>query len=673
MSNPLSDEDLKENTVYEDTRVLHISPIKIMMHLNTPTKDNIEFTRDIIQYTDTDENTKPPSQKTSSDSNKYPFFTNSVKYPKSLIMNRGYLFALDFFFNKELFESTLRENYTDYANQDDVVEDPLIEQASDTIDIGNVGHSIEDIKITLMDNTEYNVMTMLRCLMPISNEFGKVTSSTYRQYILGEFNMNIFAFNFLNPFKDDYLENLSLNVVGKPHLVTDVVWLNDTINHPIYREFVKTYNVKMRERLGFEKAVNVLINDKARDFTLKIAGFYTTRNPTGAPPGAPPDDIYNKLLNDLGKNRVSGAPTTLDKRQNAKNDTITTMESYLKNQSFIDNVNEIVKYVNVANKKPTIRKFTDMGLYDVFIQKVDEIANVITSVYNAMYMYNASKEFMITLSSDVTRQLGFLYMSAISVKTAKLVKLFIVGSVPQFDLNEKNRDGSDKSKEELDIIRELRDNHAQYVSLSKEINEALLNIYPPVRESSNFELQQLLKNMKEQQANPPSASTTDRSYSMKAEPDFFKDIYAKYITRTKRYSFPLRYTYTGVNTIATTESKESTAKVVYKEIHLLVDVVDKEKYMASKGSCEIKDDILTNEFLYLLNFDNLYQVNPYRLYESFDHMILNEKPDARIDAPSNPPSTPATNAESSKEPSSNNKTISQKGGRGGKKVTKRKR
>jgi hypothetical protein len=572
-----------------------------------------------------------------------------------------------------LFESTLRENYTDYANQDDVVEDPLIEQASDTIDIGNVGHSIEDIKITLMDNTEYNVMTMLRCLMPISNEFGKVTSSTYRQYILGEFNMNIFAFNFLNPFKDDYLENLSLNVVGKPHLVTDVVWLNDTINHPIYREFVKTYNVKMRERLGFEKAVNVLINDKARDFTLKIAGFYTTRNPTGAPPGAPPDDIYNKLLNDLGKNRVSGAPTTLDKRQNAKNDTITTMESYLKNQSFIDNVNEIVKHVNMTNKKPTIRKFTDMDLYDVFIQKVDEIANVITSVYNAMYMYNASKEFMITLSSDVTRQLGFLYMSAISVKTAKLVKLFIVGSVPQFDLNEKNRDGSDKSKEELDIIRELRDNHAQYVSLSKEINEALLNIYPPVRESSNFELQQLLKNMKEQQANPPSASTTDRSYSMKAEPDFFKDIYAKYITRTKRYSFPLRYTYTGVNTIATTESKESTAKVVYKEIHLLVDVVDKEKYMASKGNCEIKDDILTNEFLYLLNFDNLYQVNPYRLYESFDHMILNEKPDARIDAPSNPPSTPETNAESSKEPSSNNKTISQKGGRGGKKVTKRKR
>ena len=682
--------------IYEDTRILHISPIQIVMHLNTKPKEEITLTYDMISVpkpitekesepTPPGNSSPPPPQNggdsvdaapvptttetsSSGGSYKYPFFTNSVKYPKSMLINKGYAYCLEFFFNRDVFERTLLTNMKDYVNQDDIVADPLmdIEEANPeeilTLDTGNVGKSMDDLKALLMDNTEYNVMTMLRCLFPISSDFGKLVSTTYRQYILGEFNMNIFSFNFLNPFGTKNEEEISLKIHGKEDLITDVIWLNDVINHPEYREFVKTYNVKMRERLGFAKSVDVMVNDKLRDFALKLGSFYaapvatavptppaTAASPVAASPPAVAatavEDLYHKLLADLSGNMVNGAPTSLDKRQNAKNETIQRMMNRLQTDVFLDRLKEVTRQVetNPTTKKQTVRKFKQMDMYKQFLSNAEEVANTITRIYNDLFLYNSGKEFVINLSADVSRPFGLLYMSAIYVKTARLVKLFIQGIVPQFDLNEKNHDGSDKSKEEVDIIRELKENNTQYVELSKQINESLKNIYPPARESSNFDLQQLLKSMKEQQttslgvANGGSPSTI-------AEADFFKDIYAKYMRGTVRHPFSMHYMYTGVNTI--TAKTGDSGKNIMKEIHVMVDVIDKKKYIRKKNKCAVSDDILSNEFLYLLNFDNLYQVNPYRLYEGFEELMNHEVTPPSVE-PATPPPPPPNQVEPS--------------------------
>jgi hypothetical protein len=664
------------------------------MHLNTKPKEEITLTYDMISVPkpiDEKESESPPpppqtggdsvdaapapaptttESSSSGSSYKYPFFTNSVKYPKSILVNSGYAYCLEFFFNRDVFERTLMADMKDYVNQDDIVEDPLmdLEEANPeealTLDTGNVGKSVDDLNALLMDNTEYNVMTMLRCLFPISSDFGKLVSTTYRQYILGEFNMNIFSFNFLNPFGTKNEEEISLKIHGKEDLITDVIWLNDVINHPEYREFVKTYNVKMRERLGFAKSVDVMVNDKLRDFALKLSSFYaapvatavpsvpaagTASTATASPPAVAAtsvEDLYHKLLADLSGNMVNGAPTSLDKRQNAKNETIQRMMNRLKTDVFIDRLKEVTQQVemNPTAKKPTVRKFKQMDEYKKFLSNAEEVANTITRVYNDLFLYNSGKEFVINLSADVSRPFGLLYTSAIYVKTARLVKLFIQGIVPQFDLKEKNHDGSDKSKEEVDIIRELKENNTQYVELSKQINESLKNIYPPTRESSNFDLQQLLKSMKEQQttslgvANGGSPSTI-------AEADFFKDIYAKYMRGTVRHPFSMHYMYTGVNTI--TAKTGDSGKNIMKEIHVMVDVIDKKKYIRKKNKCAVSDDILSNEFLYLLNFDNLYQVNPYRLYEGFEELMNNDAATPSVEPATTQPPPPTNQVEPS--------------------------
>ena len=647
MNSPANDESNEKDElapIIEDTRVLRVSPIQLVMHLNNSKKKEVVLTYDMIKIPNIDPETKEktPEKPKPASTSKYPYFTNSVKYPKSMLLKKGYEFMLQFFFDKDMFEKILKDSWTDYVNEEDIVDDPLLDiQNMSTLDSGNEGKSIEDIKITLMDNTEYNIMTMLRCIFLISPDFGKIVSSSYRQYIRGEFNMNIFSFNLWDPFKDVKETELCLKINGKDHLITDAIWLNDTINHPIYREFVKAYNVKIRERAGYTKTVNLLINDKYRDLALKIEGFYTpppessaesSSTPTSTPSNS---DMYTKMISDLSNNKIQSRNNIRnmpDPYQNTKNEMIDRLLNRLENAEFIKNMTHILKNVSInpKTKKPKVNIFTDVSKYEEFAKCMDEVANVISLVYGDIYQSNSSSRYSgINLSADVSRTFNFMYTSAISVKTAKLIKLFITGTIPQFDLKEKNKDGSSKPKEDVDVIRELKENYTQYIELSNEISDTMKDIYPPVRESSNFELQGMLKSMKEQQANPTTSPGIKGLENNKAEIDFFKDIYAKYITGTKRYPFNINYMYTGVNTISTstdTSNPKTDNKTIMKEIHLVVDVIDKKKYLNSKENCTLKDDVLTNEFLYLINFDNLYQVNPYRLYEEFEQMILEETP-----------------------------------------------
>jgi hypothetical protein len=255
--------------------------------------------------------------------------------------------------------------------------------------------------------------------------------------------------------------------------------------------------------------------------------------------------------------------------------------------------------------------------------------NHIVNAYIEFTNYNegSDKDMQITLK-DSARILTALYNDAIYVKTAKLVQDFVF-KVVRLDVFEKNLDGSDKPKMDLDIIRTMRKYFPYYVSLSDDIFGQLRGVIEPSRRSSNHELQDYLKTMfRATQAS--DADVKDRFALI--------EIYNKYIANTQSVisdNVVNKYMYTGVSTIVSGTSantpdndknknqnkdKPDSAKEI-PEIHVYVNVVQKDEYEKSLSrDCIMSDDALANHLKQLLYtntmIDNSFpEVNPYRSFQ----------------------------------------------------------
>jgi hypothetical protein len=471
----------------------------------------------------------------------------------------------------------------------------------------------------MSDNAEYNVNTMMLLLFPIRFTFDSVYSSTYRQYILGDFNSNLFSFDVKRPFWEG--NTCILNVDGKPQIVTNVIWLNYVINHPLYKEFIIKYNTKLRERTNKTDKVLATFTEKQFELFILLSKLYQ-------PTYENDRDFFAYLDSKLDDESPKFDKSSYrSNTQVLKLQTITNMRKQL--SIFLGGKESTVGTMieNAKNgDKLSMRKIKEILLKDSDKSILRKIVDNISRMYNDMYEYNKT-EYKIVLDSDLNRGLSKLYESCIAIKSVKLVYDFVSGAIRQLDMDERNKDETEKSKEEEDIIRYISKNLAVYAKLSDVISTTINNVVAPTRDTSNFLLRNEINKIK--YGNVNNTDNMGPIMDSTSQTDFFRDAYLKYIRNKQYIPFNESLMFTGVNTVSESNSSDKIGNVI-NEIYVLMDVVDKEKYDSREHRCRLKDDGLLNEMNYLVDTKSPFMVNPFRMNASYLSAFEESKTDKKL-------------------------------------------
>jgi hypothetical protein len=570
-----------------------------------------------------------------------PYFTDTVKYPMDMLTPKLYSDRVDFFFNKTRFNKILRKTMVNY-----VEDSPDVDDIDDNNDESVKGQKQleEERARQLQENADHNIKCMLILLFPIADELGNVFKTSYDQFILNNPSpelytlRNIDPVTFLNPswlpiynyfservYTAPINEISYLKVNGTQYIVADVIWQNDLINHPIYREFVSVYYDKLQEKRNNRQKINKEFKERKEMFKTLILKYieFDTKTP-------PTKNVFEVMIDTLKQN-VSGeqparepnkkyeiAPvsgTNFNQRENTKRDVITKMINYLGSmddilQGYDGELSGNQKLNNVSISKDTISKRLrgPNGGEDLLDKIVDNITNAYIDYTN--YNEQANGALKLTLK-DTTRILTELYNVAILLKTVKLLTDFVSDKIRRLDLSEKNDDGSKKTKLELDMLRVLKTNYTYYIDLNTAIATSLKNVVEPARRSPNMKLQSFLKQL----AIPGQSDPED--------PAMLIDIYDKYIssirTRVKR-DYIEKYMNVGVSNVqsASTDKSDAMFSGEMPEIYVYINVVKKDVYEKNDNRrCIMNDDRITNNLKQVLYsntmLDNSFpEMNAYR-------------------------------------------------------------
>jgi len=278
----------------------------------------------------------------------YPFFTKHVRYPKT-IERKDWKTKYEFFFNRVLFMDRLRK---------EIVRNPEIYKERLT----SKSKSESDELYEWMQETErHNVMVTLRALFPIPEAFSKTLKHSYDHILKNEINnrviwdvnvrnaVNIFGFMYkfgiINKEKEEYF----INIGGKRFEVDDVVWENDVINHPVYREFLKS----QRETYEEVAKSSVEVEEKYDIFLQKLTDELKTM--------ATNEDLQQTVYN-------------LDGRCDANNScNDKTQYKFLKEEIKTANDAQLKKYTRDTtgnfNPKMEIQKFIHKYIFAAYYEK----------------------------------------------------------------------------------------------------------------------------------------------------------------------------------------------------------------------------------------------------------------------------------------------------------------
>lgn len=182
---------------------LDVQQLKITISTNVPEIQSVEFTSSLLYH---------PDYKSIKASNRYPYITSSRDYPVTVLKGMEYDKIIDFFFNKKTFTKMLTSS-----------EYPPTVKTPET-DASAI--------------YKMNIMTMLELLF--STKYFVVNNVHQSLDIV--LNKSPSNSIFYNPMTTQfsYLKNNN-----KPYTIKKVVWLNDIVNHPKYRELIKeVHNVK---------------------------------------------------------------------------------------------------------------------------------------------------------------------------------------------------------------------------------------------------------------------------------------------------------------------------------------------------------------------------------------------------------------------------------------------
>lgn len=254
----------KIQSVTKNQLKANIIPLKIIMNTNIPDKHIIDFNSSLLYH---------PDLKSTSNLNKYPFFTNLYRYNEGVILNKSYTKIVNFFFNKNTFIDKLNEEGSKYGT-------PL--------------NNIDDAD----ENNLHNIMVMLKALFHINeniieqemnnsyeNKYGSIENNdemgeTAKYIFNNVFNMNNISKITNMDIKDNYTY---INLNGEKYTFQRLVWLNDVKNNPFYRELLKEY-IKFNRWLNSKKGSKYkdILNKNSFENIESISNEYNTLRKTVA-------------------------------------------------------------------------------------------------------------------------------------------------------------------------------------------------------------------------------------------------------------------------------------------------------------------------------------------------------------------------------------------------------
>lgn len=204
-----------------------IYELKIVISTNIKSKKEIILTKDLIHNTD--------QVTVSSELNSYPYVTYDVMYSRRRLIRLTYQERINFFFNKDKFKELLasyKTTITDKTDRNAVVEN--------------------------------NIMIMLELLLPTKFPAVKDLKQSYKMV----FNKD----GFLDHLYEAFIYNQPfsyLKIDGKVYTTKRVIWLNDILNHPVYRKLLDHYRKfwvwckeeKDNAKIIIEKTTQTLLED----------------------------------------------------------------------------------------------------------------------------------------------------------------------------------------------------------------------------------------------------------------------------------------------------------------------------------------------------------------------------------------------------------------------------
>jgi len=162
-----------------------------------------------------------------------PYFTTSKRYPLEKLLKElnSYQERVRFFFNEESFKKL------------------------NLYEPNNIPLDDTDI---LNETAKHNVMVMIKLLFPTKFMVINNFHNSY-DHVLDNASAEPF---YINPFKSTNFSYLKLSD-GKIYTFTRLTWLNDILNHPLYRNFLNEFNVFIswyyREKQNIKKQIKANI------------------------------------------------------------------------------------------------------------------------------------------------------------------------------------------------------------------------------------------------------------------------------------------------------------------------------------------------------------------------------------------------------------------------------
>jgi hypothetical protein len=141
----------------------------------------------------------------------YPFFTGEIPYPESVLANKEYSELLRVFFDEDEF-----------------------------IRVIIAPHKMSGDRKPDMNVVNKNIMVMLSLIFPTAYPSDNNIQTSYDKYLLHRAPEFKFKINVATAVDEDSIRGYSyLNLPGGICTVSEVVWLNDVLNEPTFKELVK--------------------------------------------------------------------------------------------------------------------------------------------------------------------------------------------------------------------------------------------------------------------------------------------------------------------------------------------------------------------------------------------------------------------------------------------------
>jgi hypothetical protein len=490
-----------------------------------------------------------------------PYITTRVKYPLAKLYGlarNGYKKIVRFFFDKKYFEIKLTQ----------FLKNEKVSQNKDTSEV-----------------LKYNIECMLELLFPTYFPVNRNITSSFNEYILQKTSSE-FSLEGANPFSNT--SNFSyIKINNKIYTITKTIWLNDLLNHPIYRYFIQEF-INYTNWAENEQKIIVDTIQKRKDKLLIRIKEESQR----------PDNLYiqNELVN-FENNLIQ-----MEKDNSRQKYVIDTLK-----EQFYDDLKEIIE------------------LFKSFFSYIDVVDNnkiVIDDLYSKVKDINEVFKRLTSNTRVTLKGISDKFRNKWSKIMEETKKISILQKIKENYIST-NEIVINTQEEDTDVINELNKNYKRYIDFS----EYIKNILKPIRESSNEKLQKSIVDYSE--------NVRDKNGKL-----FFSDV-MKYIRDEFINSKTLKYFKNPENieimNLGTCLINSNIYNLPHYEIYVSFDLIDGEynEKNINEIKCKYRGLYLGQQAENYFSNYNKFDANQQRLFISDKENEDNEEEKQNVDKPQN--------------------------------------